>query len=47
MSEELPTLVFIWARDTKRWALYIQEDRDMNKIYLEKGLPKRIVLKAA
>lgn len=38
-----PTLVFLWLRDTKRFALYVQEGNEMNKLYLEKGLDKRLV----
>lgn len=42
-------IILIWLRDTKRFALYVQEGNEMNKLYLDKGLPKRIIceLKAA
>lgn len=42
-------IVFIWLRDTKRYALYQQEGNEMNKMYFPQGLEKRLVyeLKAA
>lgn len=43
MSGEVPTLIMIWLRDTKRFALYQQEGNEMNKLYFPQGLPKRII----
>lgn len=37
-----PTLRLRWLRDTKRFGLYQEEGNQMNKLYLEKGLPKQI-----